>query len=153
MPNDWLAVPHWQQSSEGRCLESCVCMVLSYLGHSVTEDSVAQLFDSTPFGTPSSRVKRLKHWGYQVNYRSATVADLADWLAAGLPVIAFVHTTFLDYWQVQTPHAVVVVGLDEDHVYIHDPAFAEAPQKCAIDGFIAAWIEMDEVVAVLEPTS
>jgi ABC-type bacteriocin/lantibiotic exporter with double-glycine peptidase domain len=149
MPNDWLELPHWQQSSEGRCLEACVCMVLSRLGHPVAEDTVAHLFDSTPVGTPSSRVKRLDLWGHQVEYRSASLAELTEWLANDVPVIAFVHTMFLDYWAENTPHAVVIVGLDDEHVYAHDPAFAQAPQTCRIDGFIVAWIEMDQVVAVI----
>jgi len=61
-----------------------------------------------------------------------------------------VETDFLEYWDVGTPHAVVVIGLDGSSVYLNDPAFATAPQQTSLDGFLAAWTEMDDVVAVIE---
>jgi hypothetical protein len=38
-----------------------------------------------------------------------------------------VHTAFLDYWQADLAHAVVVVGHDEEHLLLNDPAFDDAP--------------------------
>ena len=152
MPNDWLAIPHFQQSADGRCLEACVCMVLAHLQNPVLENNVSDLFGSTEIGTPSSRVLRLINWGYEVVYRSSTLEELQTWYKEGIPVMAFVHTQFLDYWQKNTPHAVVIVGLDDQHIYLYDPAFQTAPQICTLDGFLAGWIEMDEVVAVITPT-
>jgi ABC-type bacteriocin/lantibiotic exporter with double-glycine peptidase domain len=126
-------------------------MVLHYWGHTTTEKALAQLFGGTAIGTPSSRVQRLTQWGYRVAYRTSTLPELEAWLEQGIPPIVFVRTEFLDYWTENTPHAVVLVGVDEDRVYLHDPAFAAASQTCSLDGFLAAWVEQDEVVAVIQP--
>jgi ABC-type bacteriocin/lantibiotic exporter with double-glycine peptidase domain len=149
MPVSLPDVSHFQQTRDGTCLEACACIVLAYLGSPVTEETVLNLFDGDESGTPSSRIRRLERWGYHVIYRTATLADLQYWLAAGLLPILLVQTRFLDYWRGRTRHAVVVVGLNDQTIALHDPAFADAPQVCSLDGFLAAWVEMDEVAAVI----
>ncbi len=47
-----------------------------------------------------------------------------DYLQKGEPVIAFVDTGELSYWSRITNHALIVVGLDEEHVMVLDPAFS-----------------------------
>ncbi len=42
-----------------------------------------------------------------------------------------------------------MVGIDSDHVHLNDPTFDTAPQIASIDGFLAAWLEMDEVAATI----
>lgn len=150
MPNNWLNVPHISQQHDGTCLEACVCMILAYLQSPVLEDDVCRLFGSELFGTPSSRIRRLSNWGYDVAYRSATLSEIEGWLNRKLAPIAFVNTEFLDYWTANTPHAVVIVGLEDGRIFLNDPAFAKAPQSCSLDGFLAAWAEMDEVIALVQ---
>lgn len=150
MRSDWLKVPHIPQSADGKCLQACACMVLAYLASPVTENKVSELFEASEFGVPSPRVARLEKWGYQVTYRSASLSELQSWLAQSKPVIAFVNTQFLDYWTVSTPHAVVIVGIDNENIYLNDPAFDVAPQTCSINTFLAAWAEMDDVIALIE---
>lgn len=145
----WPAAPHFLQTRDGTCLEACVCMVLAALGSPVTEDKVRELFDADPEGTPASRVRRLRRWNFQVTYSRATIDDLRHWLQQGSLPIVFVETGFLDYWQSNVRHAVMVVGLDDSMIWLHDPAFDEAPQCCLIDGFLAAWAEMDEASALI----
>ncbi len=149
MPVAWLEVPHFQQTADGTCLEACVCMVLAYLQSPVLESKVSTLFESDEIGTPTSRILRLETWGFKVTYGAASLQDIRDWLIQGSPPIAFAQTQFLDYWIESTPHAVVVVAIDDGYVYLNDPAFDTAPQTCALDSFLAAWIEMDEVAATI----
>ncbi len=151
MPTAWLKLPHYPQSHEGLCLPACARMVLATWERNTTEQALSELLGSTPMGTPSSRIQRLSLWGYQVIYRTATLAELKSWLTQGIPIIAFVRTQFLTYWHEDTPHAVVIVGIGDNEVYLHDPAFTVAPQITLLDGFLAAWIEQDEVVAVIQP--
>lgn len=151
MPTAWLRLTHYPQSREGFCLPACARIVLAHWKQTSTEQALNELLGSTPVGTPSSRIQRLSRWGYQVIYRTATLPELGSWLTEGVPVIAFVRTEFLDYWHEDTPHAVVIVGLDDNDVYLYDPAFAAAPKISSLDGFLAAWIEQDEVVAVIQP--
>lgn len=152
MPDNRLLapVPHFQQSAKGRCLEACACMLLARLGDPVVESDVSKLFQSTEVGTPSSRVLRLKQWGYRVTYRSATISELHNWLAGDNPPIVFLRTLFLDYWAEDVFHAAVVVGIEDQRIYLNDPAFDMAPQACSLDGFLAAWAEKDEGIALIE---
>ncbi len=153
MPNGWLKVPHILQSADGKCLQACACMVLAYLQSPITEDKISELFNASAFGVPSSRITRLQQWGYHVTYRSASLYEVQTWLAQGKPVIAFVNSQFLDYWTAVSPHAVVIIGKDDQNIYLNDPAFVTAPQICSLDGFLAAWAEMDDVVAVINRLS
>ena len=56
----------------------------------------------------------------------------------------------LTYWKEETFHAVVVVGYDDEQLYLNDPAFAAAPQTVGWDSFLAAWAEYDEVAIVIQ---
>jgi len=149
MPALWLEAPHFRQTTEGACLEACVCMVLAYWQSPVLESTVSKLFEAGELGTPASRVLRLEKWGFKVTYGSASLPELRAWLEKGIPPITFVKTQFLDYWIVPTPHAVVVVGINDDKIYLNDPAFDSAPQISSLNGFLAAWVEMNEMVAVI----
>jgi len=76
--------------------------------------------------------------------------ELYSWLAENKPPIVFLRTLFLDYWTEDTFHAAVVVGVEEQQFYLNDPAFGDAPQVCSLDGFLAAWAERDEAIALIE---
>jgi hypothetical protein len=86
---------------------------------------------------------------FQVIYGTASLDDLRQRLRQGIPPIVFVETNFLDYWQSNVRHAVVVVGPEESTIWLHEPAFDEAPQACSINRFLAAWAEMDEASAII----
>jgi ABC-type bacteriocin/lantibiotic exporter with double-glycine peptidase domain len=132
MPVSWLKIPHFQQTTEGTCLQTCVRMILAYLQRPVEEGEVTGLFEADDSGVTASRVLRLEQWGFQVTYGSTTLEELQAWLAQGLPPIVLVHTQFLDYWTTNTAHAVVVVGIEGNSVYLNDPAFDTVPQLASI---------------------
>ena len=56
----------------------------------------------------------------------------------------------LDYWQVDVSHVLVVVGFDDQGVYVNDPAFEQPRQFVSWNGFLAAWAEYDETSAVID---
>jgi predicted double-glycine peptidase len=58
----------------------------------------------------------------------------------------------ISYWGETTRHAVVVVGIDSEYVYVHDPCFDIAPQRVTRLEFKLAWDEMDNTYATIEPT-
>ena len=70
-------------------------------------------------------------------------------MADGQPCIVFVRTGDLPYWSYATSHAVVVVGIDDDNVYLNDPYFEKAPQRVSHDEFLLAWSEFDYTYAVI----
>lgn len=149
-----LPVPHFKQSDEGYCLPACARMVLAYLGIECSEAEISQLLGTYEFGTPSFAIQRLSLWGIEVNYRPLSLEKLLSTLSDRQPVIVFVQTEFLDYWEQNVAHAIVVVGIfDTQQFWVHDPAKSVAPLKVSLDGLMAAWGEFAYKSAVLQVRS
>jgi len=137
-----LQIPHFQQSAEGYCLPACVRMVLAYWGLSRSETAIRRVLGTRVFGTPTFAVERLRQWDVQVVYREWTVPQLLTMLEMGQPVILFLRTGFLDYWQQDVAHAVVVVDYEENQrFWLHDPALSTGPVAVSWHGVLAAWAE------------
>lgn len=126
-------------------------MVLNYLGKPTGEDRLMSLLRVQPdLGAAASNIKRLVALGVAVTYTSGTLDDLNHQLEQGLPCVAFVDTLHLGYWSEATRHAVVVVGIDDESIYLNDPFFAEAPQSVSHLEFELAWDEFDNAYAVIQ---
>lgn len=149
MPADCLPVPHLEQASEGDCLPVCAAMVLAYLQEPVDPVRIARLLDTHEFGTVAPQIRKLADWGYKVTYQSGSLTTLRNLLAADLPPIVFVWTGDLPYWSVNTPHALVVVGMDDENILVNDPSFHEAPQSIPLGDFLLAWAEFDNRYATI----
>jgi predicted double-glycine peptidase len=87
--------------------------------------------------------------GLSVSFGRGTLADLEAHLQLGEPSIVFLRTGELPYWTQDTGHAVVVVGVDNDAVYVNDPAFDQAPHRVSRDDFVLAWLDFDYDYAVI----
>lgn len=148
MPDILLPVPHHTQRQQADCLAACAAMILEHLGQQVDYPRLLTLLDVQNFGAPSSNIRRLAHLGVSVDFGPGTLADLERHLFQGRPCIVFVRTGELSYWSEDTGHAVVLVGLTQDAVLLNDPAFAQAPQRVAIDEFLLAWLDFDYDYAV-----
>lgn len=151
MPTDWLPVPHHKQSRSGACLQACARMLLSYLGQDLSEDRLGKLLDSRTFGTPARNIRRLETLGVTVAYGPANLSHLRALLQRGIPSIVFLQAGQLPYWKEDSYHAVVVVGMTADTIYLNDPAFDQAPQSCPLDGFSLAWSDFDYLHATITP--
>lgn len=84
----------------------------------------------------------------------AVLALVAKWFCVhaidqGLPPIAFLKTGDLPYWLANTSPAVVVIGYDDDTVFLNDPMFDEAPQCVDWNSFLLAWSEQDYFFALI----
>lgn len=151
MPNI-LPVPYRPQETKVGCLPACIQMVLAYQGIIYSQTELSRLLGTHPLaGTPHSRIVRLRSLNLRVAYQKATgLNDLSRWLARELPVITFVQARELPHWQGQWfQHAVVVVGVEENVVYLLDPAATAAVIATPGDDFLLAWEEMDLAYAVL----
>lgn len=137
-----IPLPHFQQSADGYCLPACVRMVLAYLGQKCSEAEVSQVLGTQEFGTPIFAVQRLTNLGLQVTYCEWSIPRLLAALGAGQPVILFVRTGFLGYWQEDVAHAVVVVGAREgQQFWLHDPALPTGPVDVSWNELLVAWAE------------
>ena len=147
----WLNVPYLSQAEPGGCLPACAAMVLAYLEQPALQEDIARQIGARRFGTPASNIQRLRTWGLIVDYRSGSLEELSAALSESNAPIVFVRTSELPYWREDTPHAVVVVGMDETHVYLLDPAHPDkVPVGVSIGDFALAWSHFEQAYALIQ---
>lgn len=147
-----LRVTHIQQQNNGECLAACALMVCNYLGVRVSHRQVTRALGiRRGLGPPFSQIQHLHTLGVTVIYQEfGTLQEIYNLLCHGWPCIVGVQTQELPHWnKVNTQHAVVVVGMDQAHVYLNDPEFPAAPIQTPLGDFDLAWLAQDEVYAVL----
>jgi hypothetical protein len=117
-------------------------MLLAYVGVEKTEAEAIRLLNAQEYGTPSFAIQRLSSLGLNVRYQEWSIAELMSALVNSQPLVIFVRTGFLDYWQIDVAHALIIVGVDEGkQFWVHDPARPSGPQMVSWDGLLAAWAE------------
>ena len=149
MPKVLLSIPHNKQQGDGDCLAACASMVLAHLGHSVPYVKVLRELKVKSYGAPASNIKLLVRWNLTVTYSISDMAGLETLLTEGHPVIVFLRTGELPYWQINTDHAVVVVGYDDKNIYVNDPYFDHTPIAVSRGDFELAWLERDYFYALI----
>lgn len=77
------------------------------------------------------------------------VEDFAPYIESGLPVIVAVDADDPAKWPYYSNHAVVVIGFDDECVYVNDPAQEETGLRIGRQTFELAWSERDYEYAVL----
>lgn len=127
-------------------------MVLAHQGVTLGEQELCDLLDMQLAGTKVWNVLLLEQHiaDCHVELDSVSFDRLQEMLAAGVPPIAFVVTRHLSYWQRDTIHAIVVVGVTDDEIYVNDPTFPDAPHSVPRTEFAAAWSELDFLTAVVK---
>ena len=145
----WLNVPHLQQSEPGWCLPACVAMVTSFWQQPLLQDDIAHWLGVRGIGVPANRIQQLARHGFKVFYGTGSLAELQTWLAQGVPSILFIRTGEFPYWQVDTPHAVVLTGLEGESAYLLDPGVETSPVTVSVGDLMLAWSHFDYTYAVL----
>ena len=145
-----LPIQPCEQEFSWSCVPACAKMALSYIGIEVTEVMLYRLFESIPLvGTPPDTVANLTCLGIRVQYGVFGMQRLERNLDLGNPSIIFLKTSPLPLWQVNEPHAVLLVGTSRGIALVNDPAFGEATQEIALAKFIEARKLADNYAAVL----
>ena len=124
-------------------------MVLDYLGKSVDYTALLKTLQIKSIGALRQNITRLERYGVSVTYGESDLHSIAQHLQRAHPVIAFVDTAELPYWHYGCNHAVVIVGFGDDIVILNDPAFADATQHVSAGDFELAWLNSDNVCAVI----
>jgi ABC-type bacteriocin/lantibiotic exporter with double-glycine peptidase domain len=145
-----LPVPHHQQVAEGYCLPACAQMALAHLGIFRSQEELARVLKMrVGAGVTASNITLLASKTLAIGYSSGTLTDLAGWLAKSIPIIAFIQAGELPYWRGHRfQHAVVVIGLDEEQVFLLDPAKSDLTTVVS-EEFLLAWDEMDNTYAIM----
>src|SRR5262245_37159762 len=141
-----LNVPFSPQEKHGYCLPACAQMVLTYLGISRSQKVLArelEVFED--FGVPASNITKLKIRSLKVSYAvEGAFADIEYWLNQSIPVIVFVQTAQLEYWQkMPAQHAVLIVGMDYSNIFLLDPGRERTIITVSKAEFTLAWDEME----------
>lgn len=147
-----LLVEHQSQDEIGYCFPACVQMALSHLDIYFSQQRLAsRLGVIRGIGVPASSIHRLSSKSIVTVYETeATLLEVESWIERSIPVIASVQTSELSYWKGQiAQHAVLIVGLDEDLVYVLDPAQEPDVIATSIDEFLLAWDEMGFTYSLL----
>lgn len=102
------------------------------------------------FGAPFSNLRRLDRFGVNVIIKNGDFDQLYRELSRNHPCIASVQTAELPHWNKQrSEHAVVVVGMDQQHIYLNDPGSPIGRLQVPRGDFDLAWLEQDELYAVI----
>lgn len=147
-----LGLKHHRQT-QSDCLAACASMVLEYLGISYEYNRLMHMLGTTNDGTPFSNLKRLASSldlsvVYNKNHEDLSIFEQN--ISIGLPIIVAVQTWPLPYWQqLNTDHAVIVVGINDEDIFLYDPYFAAIPQIVDLDSFLTAWSERDFEYSVI----
>ena len=146
-----LPLPHKPQQGDGYCLPACVQMVLANLGITRTQEALAKILGlNPPFGTRHSNIKKLASARLKVTYAAGDLTDIRRWLEQETPVIVFVQAGDLPHWaRYQFQHAVVVVGIEGQTIYLLDPALDSGPTAVDEAAFMLAWSWLDYTYATL----
>ena len=147
-----LSVSHLQQQTESDCLPVCAQMVLAYLGFDVSYAQLIKLLGTQRFGTSFWNIKRLEQLGATVTIDHLALAEIGSNLTLGLPVIACLNTADLSYWSQAVDHVVVVVGIDEQQVYVNDPSLSHGQYPVPRAEFELAQLQYDNLCAVIRRT-
>lgn len=139
-----LSVPLVKQAQQADCLAACAAMVLDYYGGRIAYLRLLKLLRVTSLGAPSYNILALAELGLEVVFKEGTLDELYDHLLHERPCITFVQSGDLPYWDQDLAHAVVVTGLDDDSVYLNDPAYGSAPVTVGRGDFSLAWLGRDE---------
>ena len=146
-----LSVPHYKQEFPSSCVAACVRMVLAQYGQLRTEEEDRQHLGTGPHGTRARALSLVGSLGFDVQVETSTLVQLAEALAAGVPPIVFLETSFLDYWKTRCDHVAVLVGLNLTTVSLNDPYFDSAPQQTSLTDFQSAWAANEHLAAFLRP--
>lgn len=147
---NYLPVSHQKQQQPADCLVACTAMILQYLQIPFRYERLSKLLETERHGTVFSKLQNLQALHLTLQIQEGNFDDIAEALDVGLPVIVAVNTGELtSYWQRTTAHAVVIVGMDSEFIYLNDPALDDAPKKVALAEFDLAWLEMANLLCII----
>lgn len=145
-----LPVSLHRQQQQADCLAACAAMVLDYLQRPIPYKHLLRLLRVDAIGTPFRHLRYLESPRVSLTIANGDMLTLHQNLQNGRPLIIAVDTAELPYWHDATDHAVVVVGVDDNHVYLLDPDSETAPQVVPLAEFELAWLGKDYLYAVMQ---
>lgn len=140
-----LKVPPFKQTDDSRCGPAVVKMILAYNGIKATEDELCKLCNhSYEMGCSNEGMKKaLESYGMKVKTKEdASLEDIKKYLDQKIPVMVdwFSNGVSKNTSAVPGGHASVVVGMDENNIYLLDPENAQV-RKLLQKDFMSVWFD------------
>lgn len=143
-----LDVPDTRQSTEYSCGASALQAVLMYWGDEYSEKDLMDMLHTTEYGThPEDIVRVGKELGYEAELKeNLTLEDLEKSIKEGVPVIVTgqawregedLNKPWKDVWE--SGHYMVVIGMDDNTVYIEDPSLLGSQGTMPRQEFLDRW--------------
>lgn len=142
-------VPYVRQGTDYSCGAASFQAVLSYWGTDLPESELIERLHTSPdHGTcPHDIVRVAREMGFSATVGTElTVDDLAASVREGVPVIIAAQAwagdqapgfSWADDWE--HGHYMVVIGVDDDHIHLEDPAMGERREVLPIEEFEERW--------------
>ena len=132
-------------------------MLLAHLGILVEEHELISLLQSFPQGIYLGDLNRLPGLFPDVQAQVVHPADssiLLAWLRRGVPVMIYLDTSRVSYWDRPAFHGVVVIHADPSGFLIHDPMYPTIlepglPRAVARAELLAAWEAVGSPLVIL----
>lgn len=149
MGTNLLQVEPFQETlGKGMCGPGSLKMVLGYYGVGRSEGDLAGMCGTTEeLGTSDEGIKKVAEGlGFKAEIKNeSSFEDIQKWLDKKVPVIVNWFTRGrADYDDSQVPdgHYSVVVGLDDEFVYLQDPEIGGL-RKIGRDDFLTVWFDFE----------
>lgn len=146
MPTLLPVQPFQETLNAGMCGPASLKMVLAYYGVEKTESELAQLCNTDPdLGTTDEGIKKAaEQLGFTAEiHNNSSFDDIQMWLDKNVPMIVNWFTrgrTDYDESEVPDGHLSVVVGLDDENIYLQDPEIGKL-RTLDRDDFMRAWFD------------
>jgi predicted double-glycine peptidase len=147
-----LDVPDVRQPSDYSCGPTSLQAVLGYYGMDMKVDDLINMTNCTPEnGTlPENLAQTARNLGFNAEIKqNLTLEDLQQYINQGIPVIIdgqawkSNNTTALN-WTDNTAdgHYMVVIGIDNENVYLEDPAILGSRGYMTNEEFLTRWHDL-----------
>jgi predicted double-glycine peptidase len=147
MKKIYLNVKPFQETLHSHmCGPASLKIVLDYYGITKTEKELAQITDMiSDLGIDERGIeKAAKMLGFNVTIKNeSTFDDIETWLQKGVPLIVDWFTRGRSDYpdsEVADGHYSVIVGLDDEHIYLQDPEIGDA-RKIKRKDFLLVWFD------------
>jgi len=138
--------PFQETLHQSMCGSASLKMVFDYYGIEKSEEEIAKLARTTEdLGTDDQGIKKAAEslWFTVEIKNESSFEDIQDYLSKKTPVIVNWFTRGrIDYDDSQVPdgHYSVVVGLDEEFIYLQDPEIGKL-RKIEKSDFMKVWFD------------
>ncbi len=134
------------QETENMCGPASLKMILDYYGIQKSEEELAKICRTThELGTSNEDLKKAaESFGFKVEMKDySTFEDIKRWLDKKVPVIVDWFTrgkADYDDSDIADGHYSIVVGLDDEKIYIQDPELGKI-REIKRDDFMVVWFD------------